>query len=197
MIYYLPLTTKCIISPFMISRIPSSPPAGGQYYNPVSVVCPSNRYLLKAFQVDGKQCWVLQPEVQQIRYTKCRYVVRYISWSTSFFNYLYACHSLRIFWCVIHYTSLVCLSLFICGCLSFVTYLWVRHSLRFFKYVFRYLSLDSKFVTYRWIGHSLLSFRYVIRYSCLSTYFLTYLTNNFTWKQKLAEMAFEKLIKLR
>lgn len=66
-----------------------------------------------------------------------------------------------------------------------------------FEYVIHYVSLSMSFVTYLWIRNSLLSFRYVIRYSCLSTYFLTYLTNNFTWKQKLAEMAFEKLIKLR
>ncbi|KAK7476935.1 hypothetical protein BaRGS_00031794 [Batillaria attramentaria] len=53
------------------TRVPTSRPPGSHYYTPVSVVCPANRYMLKAFQVDGKQCYVVKPEVQQVRYAKC------------------------------------------------------------------------------------------------------------------------------
>ena len=30
--------------------------------------------MLKAFRVGGKQCYVIRPEVQQVRYSRCRYV---------------------------------------------------------------------------------------------------------------------------
>ncbi|PVD34582.1 hypothetical protein C0Q70_05858 [Pomacea canaliculata] len=49
----------------MCHRVPTSGPPGSAYYKPVSVVCPGYRYMLKAFHYDGKQCYVIKPEVQQ------------------------------------------------------------------------------------------------------------------------------------
>lgn len=60
------------IDEVMCHRVPTSGPPGSAYYKPVSVVCPGHRYMLKAFHYDGKQCYVIKPEVQQVRYTKCR-----------------------------------------------------------------------------------------------------------------------------
>jgi len=54
------------------TKVPTSPPPdSGKYYKPVSTVCPSQRYMVKAFHLDNKECWVIKPEVQQLRYTYC------------------------------------------------------------------------------------------------------------------------------
>ncbi|KAL8598770.1 hypothetical protein ACOMHN_033333 [Nucella lapillus] len=51
--------------------VPTSRPPGQHYYQPVSVVCPTDRFMLKAFTVDNKHCYVIKPQVQQLRYTRC------------------------------------------------------------------------------------------------------------------------------
>ncbi|XP_076439432.1 uncharacterized protein LOC143298530 isoform X2 [Babylonia areolata] len=51
--------------------VPTSRPPDQHYYKPVSEVCPSARFMLKAFTVDSKQCYVIKPQVQQLRYTRC------------------------------------------------------------------------------------------------------------------------------
>lgn len=54
------------------TKVPTGrPPNSGTYYQPISVVCPSQRFMLKAFEVDGKECYVIKPEVQQVRYSTC------------------------------------------------------------------------------------------------------------------------------